>query len=79
MDPILIAAIVAVLVLTFVLIFQTVRTVSPGWVYEFRRRGQVVLLLDKPGTYLVNPFLSGRRVRMPDYDASALLGKPGLR
>ncbi len=63
MDVLLIAAIVAAMVVTFVLVFQTVRTVSPGWVYEFRKKGRVVLTLDKPGLYLVNPFLSGRRVR----------------
>ncbi len=63
MDSILIAAILVAMVVTFVLVFQTVRTVGPGWVYEFRKKGRLVLTLDKPGLYLVNPFLSGRRVR----------------
>ncbi len=79
MDPILIVAILAAMVATFVLVYQSVRTVSPGWMYEFRKKGRVVLTLDKPGLYLVNPLLSGRRVRKEFHESGASPGESWLR
>jgi regulator of protease activity HflC (stomatin/prohibitin superfamily) len=65
-DIVIIAAIVTVLIVAFVLISRMARTVVPGWKYELWSGGKLVKVLDKPGFYMVSPFLTARRVRVSD-------------
>jgi hypothetical protein len=66
MDYLYLAAIVVVLAVALVLIFRMARTVVPGWKYELSRGGKIVMVLDKPGFYMVSPFVTAKRVRNSD-------------
>jgi regulator of protease activity HflC (stomatin/prohibitin superfamily) len=56
-------AIVVLAVIFIVLLYRMARTVVPGWKYESWSGGKLIRVLDKPGFYLVGPFISARRVR----------------
>jgi regulator of protease activity HflC (stomatin/prohibitin superfamily) len=47
-----------------VYLYRMATWVAPGWKVELRQRDRVVKVLDKPGFYMVNPFLARKRARI---------------
>lgn len=69
MDLVVGLEILVLLVLVWFFIFRSARQLQRGWKYKLRWRGKIVKVLDKPGFYMVSPFLSAKRVRVDDQGA----------